>query len=128
MTGCALILLSTGAALAGPAPPAAPLSVKGGRFLTLIAEEEGIHVCQGTIWSQYGIDNGDGDGSISYPYFPSREHACNPSRSWSLSNRINQKHRRPEDGPVPLNALTGEEQALIRKHYPELFCGKTGLI
>ena len=22
-----------------------------------LAEEEGIHVCQGTIWSQYGIDN-----------------------------------------------------------------------
>jgi hypothetical protein len=33
--------------------------------LRYLAEEEGIHVCQGTIWSQYGIDNGDGDGSIS---------------------------------------------------------------
>jgi len=28
--------------------------------LRYLAEEEGIHVCQGTIWSQYGIDNGDG--------------------------------------------------------------------
>ncbi|MCX6561612.1 MAG: DUF3863 domain-containing protein [Candidatus Aminicenantes bacterium] len=45
-----------------------------------LAEEEGIHVCQGTIWSQYGIDNGDGDGSISYPYYPSREHACKPAQ------------------------------------------------
>lgn len=35
--------------------------------LRFLAEEEGIHVAQGTIWSQYGIDNGDGDGSISYP-------------------------------------------------------------
>ena len=40
--------------------------------LRFLAEEEGIHVAQGTIWSQYGIDNGDGDGSISYPYYPRR--------------------------------------------------------
>jgi len=49
--------------------------------LRYLAEEEGIHVCQGTIWSQYGIDNGDGDGSISYPYYPSREHACKPAQA-----------------------------------------------
>ena len=42
--------------------------------LRFLAEEEGIHVCQGNIWSQYAIDNGDGDGSISYPYYPSRQH------------------------------------------------------
>jgi hypothetical protein len=48
--------------------------------LRYLAEEEGIHVCQGTIWSQYGIDNGDGDGSISYPYYPSREHGCKPAQ------------------------------------------------
>ena len=48
--------------------------------LRYLAEEEGIHVCQGTIWSQYGIDNGDGDGSICYPYYPSREHACKPAQ------------------------------------------------
>ena len=29
-----------------------------------LATEEGIHVCQGQIWSQHGIDNGDGDGGI----------------------------------------------------------------
>ena len=42
--------------------------------LRFLAEKEGIHVCQGNIWSQHAIDNGDGDGSISYPYYPSREH------------------------------------------------------
>lgn len=45
-----------------------------------LAEQEGIHVCQGNIWSQYGIDNGDGDGSISYPYYPSTEHFCKPAQ------------------------------------------------
>jgi hypothetical protein len=43
-----------------------------------LAEEEGIHVCQGNIWSQYAVDNGD--GSISYPYYPSREHFCKPAQ------------------------------------------------
>jgi hypothetical protein len=61
-----------------------PLSVIGG-FLSAenqryLAEQEGIHVCQGTIWSQYGVDNGDGEGSISYPYYPSREHYCKPAQ------------------------------------------------
>ncbi|HTQ10775.1 MAG TPA: DUF3863 domain-containing protein [Fimbriimonadaceae bacterium] len=45
-----------------------------------LAEHEGIHVCQGDIWSQFGIDNGDGDGSISYPYYPSTEHFCKPAQ------------------------------------------------
>lgn len=45
-----------------------------------LVEQENIHVCQGTNWSQYGIDNGDGGGSISYPYYPSREHYCKPSQ------------------------------------------------
>jgi hypothetical protein len=48
--------------------------------LRYLAEEEGIHVCQGTIWSQYAVDNGDGEGSICYPYYPSREHFCKPAR------------------------------------------------
>ena len=46
----------------------------------LLATEEGIHVCQGEIWSQHGIDNGDGDGGICYPYYPSREHYLKPSQ------------------------------------------------
>ena len=41
-----------------------------------LAEKENIHVCQGSIWSQYSIDNQDGDGSVSYPYYPSTEHFC----------------------------------------------------
>jgi hypothetical protein len=47
--------------------------------LRYLAEHEGIHVCQGNIWSQYAVDNQDGDGSICYPYYPSREHFCKPA-------------------------------------------------
>ncbi len=47
------------------------------RFL---ATEEDIHVCQGQIWSQHAIDNGDGDGGICYPYYPSREHYLKPAQ------------------------------------------------
>jgi len=46
-----------------------------------LAESEGIHVCQGNIWSQYAVDNQDGEGSISYPYYPSTEHFCKPAQS-----------------------------------------------
>jgi hypothetical protein len=46
----------------------------------LLAADEGIHVCQGQIWSQYGIDHGDGDGGICYPYYPSREHYLKPAQ------------------------------------------------
>ena len=46
-----------------------------------LAEKEGIHVCQGSVWSQYAIDNQDGDGSICYPYYPSKEHFCKPAQS-----------------------------------------------
>jgi hypothetical protein len=45
-----------------------------------LASKEGIHVCQGQIWSQHGIDNGDGDGGICYPYYPSREHYLKPAQ------------------------------------------------
>lgn len=48
--------------------------------LRYLAEDEGIHVCQGNIWSQYAVDNGDGEGSISYPYYPSIEHFCKPAQ------------------------------------------------
>jgi hypothetical protein len=50
------------------------------RFL---AADEGIHVCQGQIWSQHGIDNGDGDGGICYPFYPSREHYLKPAQGRS---------------------------------------------
>jgi len=53
------------------------LDAENMRFL---AADEGIHVCQGQIWSQHGIDNGDGDGGICYPYYPSREHYLKPAQ------------------------------------------------
>ena len=61
-----------------------PMSVVAG-FLSApnqqyLAEKEGIHVCQGNIWSQYAIDNQDGEGSVCYPYYPSKEHFCKPSQ------------------------------------------------
>ena len=46
-----------------------------------LATEEGIHVCQGQIWSQHAIDYGDGDGGICYPYYPSRQHFCKPAQN-----------------------------------------------
>jgi hypothetical protein len=45
-----------------------------------LASDQGIHVCQGQIWSQHGIDNGDGDGGICYPYYPSRQHYLKPAQ------------------------------------------------
>jgi len=53
------------------------LSSKNQEFL---AEKEDIHVCQGNIWSQYAIDNQDGEGSVSYPFYPSKEHFCKPAQ------------------------------------------------
>ena len=53
------------------------LAAENQRYL---AEHEGIHVCQGNIWSQFAVDNQDGDGSISYPYYPSQEHFCKPAQ------------------------------------------------
>ena len=54
------------------------LSSKNQQYL---AEKEGIHVCQGNIWSQYAIDNQDGEGSVCYPFYPSKEHFCKPAQS-----------------------------------------------
>jgi hypothetical protein len=48
--------------------------------LKYLAEKENVHVVQGNIWSQYAIDNQDGDGSIAYPYYPSTEHFCKPAQ------------------------------------------------
>lgn len=45
-----------------------------------LAEKEGIHVCQGNIWSQFSIDNQDGDGSVCYPFYPSKQHFCKPAQ------------------------------------------------
>lgn len=48
-----------------------------------LAETEHIHVCQGNIWSQFSIDNQDGDGSVAYPFYPSKEHFCKPAQDRS---------------------------------------------
>ena len=53
------------------------LSAKNQDYL---AKNEGIHVCQGNIWSQYAIDNQDGDGAVVYPFYPSKEHFCKPAQ------------------------------------------------
>jgi hypothetical protein len=48
--------------------------------LEYLATQEDIHVCQGNIWSQYAIDAQDGEGSVCYPYYPSKEHFCKPAQ------------------------------------------------
>ncbi len=53
------------------------MSAKNQQYL---ADKEHIHVCQGNIWSQYSIDNQDGDGAVSYPFYPSTEHFCKPAQ------------------------------------------------
>lgn len=45
-----------------------------------LAEKHGVIGVQGNIWSQFSIDNMDGEGSIAYPYYPSRQHFCKPSQ------------------------------------------------
>lgn len=44
------------------------------------ARDLGIRTVQGNIWSQFDIDLQDGDGSIAYPYYPSRRHFLLPGR------------------------------------------------
>jgi hypothetical protein len=48
--------------------------------LQYLAEKEGIHVCQGNAFSSFSVDNQDGEGSIAYPYYPSKEHFCKPAQ------------------------------------------------
>ncbi|MDR1384925.1 MAG: DUF3863 domain-containing protein [Planctomycetaceae bacterium] len=48
--------------------------------LKYLADIEQIHVCQGNIFSQFSIDNQDGDGAPCYPYYPSTEHFCKPAQ------------------------------------------------
>lgn len=61
-----------------------PLSIVGGFVPAKVMEHIasiGVHVVQGVIFSQYAIDNQDGDGSMCYPYYPSKEHFCKPAQS-----------------------------------------------
>ena len=103
--------------------------------LRCLAEKEGIHVCQGNIWSQYAVDNGDGEGSICYPYYPSREHFCKPARrqddfidcvnldGWTVdflcaripgARTVNGEHWRSRQGVGPIETLLdmGTERGL----------------
>ena len=52
----------------------------GAQTLRYLAAVEGIHVAQGTIFSQFNIDYGDGDGGSPYPFFPSTEHYLKPAQ------------------------------------------------
>lgn len=47
---------------------------------TARAAETGISAVQGNIWSQFDIDLQDGDGSLAYPYFPSRQNFVVPGQ------------------------------------------------
>ena len=64
----------------GYRPPTVLAGFLAADNLRYLAEQEGVHTCQGNIWSQFGIDNQDGDGSLCYPYYPSREHFCKPAQ------------------------------------------------
>jgi len=44
-----------------------------------------------------------------------------PVKDWSLINVMNQKGLRPQDEPKLLQEMSKDDQALIRKYYPELF-------
>ncbi len=52
----------------------------GAQTLAYLARVEDIHVAQATIFSQYNIDFGDGDGGSPYPYYPSTEHYLKPAQ------------------------------------------------
>lgn len=61
-----------------------PLAIVGGFVPAKVMEHIanlGIHAVQGIIFSQYAVDNQDGDGSMCYPYYPSKEHFCKPAQN-----------------------------------------------
>jgi hypothetical protein len=37
--------------------------------LRYLSEKEGLHLHQRNIWSQYAVDNGDGEGSSCNPFY-----------------------------------------------------------
>jgi Domain of Unknown Function with PDB structure (DUF3863)/Domain of Unknown Function with PDB structure (DUF3864) len=51
--------------------------------LAYLAEKENIHTAHAVIWSQHAVDGGGADGSLSYPYYPSKEHFCKPAQGKS---------------------------------------------
>jgi hypothetical protein len=50
------------------------------------------------------------------------------TRNWSLMNRLNQKGIRPQDKPIPIEQLNADEQTIIKRRYPELIKGYTGVV
>ena len=48
--------------------------------LAYLAEKEKIHAAHAVIWSQHEVDGVGADGSLSYPYYPSKEHFCKPAQ------------------------------------------------
>ncbi|RKN39490.1 DUF3863 domain-containing protein [Streptomyces hoynatensis] len=49
----------------------------------------GLRTVQGHAWSQYSVDMQDCDGSISYPYYPSRRHFLAPGRGADRLDVVN---------------------------------------
>ncbi len=62
-----------------------PESIIGGFLsannLEYLAEKENIHTAHAVIWSQHAVDGGGADGSISYPFYPSKQHFCKPAQN-----------------------------------------------
>jgi hypothetical protein len=67
----------------GYRPQAIVAGYLGARTLAYLATVEGIHVAQATIFSQFDIDFGDGDGGSPYPYYPSQSHYLRAAQSAS---------------------------------------------
>jgi hypothetical protein len=65
----------------GYRPQAIVAGFLGAQTLAHLAQVEGIHVAQATIFSQFNIDFGDGDGGSPYPYYPSTSHYLRPAQS-----------------------------------------------
>jgi hypothetical protein len=75
----ALALISS-AVGGGYRPQAIIAGFLGAQTLARLAQAEGIHVAQATIFSQFAIDFGDGDGGSPYPYYPSASHYLRPAQ------------------------------------------------
>ena len=43
-----------------------------------------------------------------------------PTRNWSLMNRLNQKGTRSQDVPIDISQLNAEEKTIIEIRYPDL--------
>ena len=65
----------------GYRPKAIVSGYLGARTLEYLAESEDIHVAQATVFSQFNIDFGDGDGGSPYPYLPSKTHYLRPAQT-----------------------------------------------